>query len=123
VVISRRPRAHEIPKIIQRSLGIERDAIDQAAGKNEEEAHANSRVLQNVPIGQGQNELRMGDEDRQDSKTTESIEWRKVTGKNDAGLACQVLHIPRPGCYALSLPLEANCQRERARTCLGIGTG
>lgn len=89
---------------------------------DEEEVHANSSVLQCVPMGQGQNELRMGDEDRQDCKTTESIELRNVTGKNDAGLACQVLHIPRPGRYALSLPLEANCQRERARTCLGIGT-
>ena len=123
MTISRRPQVHKIPNIIQGSLGIEQDASDQEGGMNEDEAQAKPRALQNILMGEGQNELRMGDDDRQDCKTTEIIEWRKITGKNDVGLAWQVLHIPCPGCYALSLLLEANCQRERARTCLGIGMG
>src|ERR1700691_5294474 len=73
------------------------------------------------PIGEGQHELRPCDEDRQVWNTTETVELRNVTGRSGAGLACQFLDIPRPGCYA-SLPVGASRQRGTSRRCLGIGT-
>ena len=112
-----------IPKITPRPLAIEQDAGDQETGKNEEEAHTSSRALQRALMLQFQIELRMEDEDCQDCKTTGTIELRNVTGKSDVGLACQVLHIPRPGYYAPPLPLAASCQRMSPRTCLGMGMG
>lgn len=73
-------------------------------------------------IEEGQHEVRMGDEERQVWNTTETIELRNVSGRSDAGLACQFLDIPRPDCYAAPLPVGASRQRGTSRRCLGIGT-